>query len=214
MKDLELESVKEFLSNFDDLILGTMGGTDIETPFQIKARQFLRFAEHDLNSEYEHHFINALSNIKRAIDCQVDSLIIGFGLTNVKRKETDFPAKVALLSALGIASPKILQKINRKRNLLEHEYVNTDKDSVEDALDVATLFLAYTDRFLFNALEECEPTNTKTEEGFEIQLDYKKGSLKLWSFDLENKKIEKNVGVESEEYIEYLKLFICLYKLI
>lgn len=211
MKDLSLESVNEFLSDWDDLILGGWGGTDIETPFRIKPRQFLRFAEHDLNSDYEHHLINALSNIKRAIDCQVDSLLVGFGLYNVKRKKIDFPTKVALLNGLGIISPKILEKINRRRNLLEHEYINPDKDSVEDALDVATLFFVYTDRFLFNALKDCEPTNTKTDECFEIELDYKSGKLKLWRL---GEKVKKDVRVESEEYLGYLKLFLSLYKLI
>jgi len=210
MKDLSLESIKEFLSHWDDLILGSWGGTDVETPFQIKPREFLRFAEHDLNDDYEHHLINALSNIKRAIDCQVDSLLIGFGLHDTTKKRIDFPTKIALLNSLGIISPKILEKINRERNLLEHEYIKPDKDSVEDALDVATLFFAYTDRFLSNALEDCQPTNTETQECFDIELDYKEGRLKL----KHGREIKKDVGAGSEEYVEYLKLFLSLYKLI
>jgi hypothetical protein len=210
MKDFGLESFKEFLSNWDDLHLSSWGGTNVETPFQIKPREFLRFAQRDLDSDYEHHLINALSNIKRAIDCQADSLLIGFGLCKAKRSKIDFPNKVALLNGLGIISPKILEKINKKRNLLEHEYANPDKDSVEDALDVATLFLAYTDRFLFNALKDCELENTETDEFFDIELDYKAGKLKLWRY---HDKIKKDVGEESEEYLDYLKLFLSLYKL-
>lgn len=211
MKDLSLESVKEFLSNFDDLILGSTSCTDVETSFQIKPRQFLRFAEQDLNGAYEHHLINALSNVKRAIDCQVDSLLVGFGLFEESGKRFDFPAKVELLNRLGIISPKILEKINRKRNLLEHGYVRPDKDSVEDALDVANLFFAYTDRFLFNALRECEPNSTKNAKAFfDIKLDYKKRRLRLW---VPGRKTKKVVGAESEEYLEYLKLFLSLYKI-
>ncbi|MEA2075447.1 MAG: hypothetical protein U9O85_06905 [Euryarchaeota archaeon] len=43
----------------------------------------------------------------------------------------------------GIIAPQILKKINDKRNLLEHEFKKPSLEQVEDALDVATLFISY-----------------------------------------------------------------------
>ncbi len=111
--------------------------------------QFFKFAENDLNSKYEHNLINSLSNIKRAIDCQMDTLLFAFGLyKKSKKEEWNFPRKLEVLNNLGIITPRILGKINQKRNFLEHEYRKPTKEEVEDALDVAALFLAYTQKFL------------------------------------------------------------------
>lgn len=48
-----------------------------------------------------------------------------------------------------------MKKINAKRNLLEHEYENPTEKAVENALDVAELFIKYTDKYLNRALREC-----------------------------------------------------------
>jgi hypothetical protein len=49
-----------------------------------------------------------------------------------------------------------LNKINKKRNLLEHEYKNPSIEEVEDALDVAILFINYTNKYISSAMIECE----------------------------------------------------------
>jgi hypothetical protein len=212
MKDLSLRSLKEFLGNFSDIVSGGPFTTNIEIPFRIKPHEFLKFAEHDLNNAYEHHLVNALSNIKRATDCQFDSLLVGFGLYEIsRRKNLDFPRKVDLLNSLGIVSPDILGRINKKRNLLEHEYANPDREGVQDALDVITLFLAYTDRFLCNALIMCEPHNTKTNEFFAVALDYKNRTLSLSRGDINT---QIYISAESEEYLDYLRLFLSLYNIL
>jgi hypothetical protein len=217
MKDLSPSSLKDFLGDLSDVHLDSFSNDDVEAPFQTKPHDFLRFAEYDLNNKYEHHLINALSNLKRAIDCQLDSLLFGFGLYDqAKKKKLSFPKKVALLNSFGIISPRILKRINQKRNLLEHEYISPAEDDVEDALDVANLFIAYTDKFIQRALLECQPYNDKIKDVFEFCLDYKKRSLRL-STDIEKKgktrEIKKNVRAEDSEYFDYLKLFLSLYKI-
>jgi hypothetical protein len=51
----------------------------LEFPFQIEPREFLKFAEQDLITGGPHGFINALSNAKHAIDCQIEGIIFSFG---------------------------------------------------------------------------------------------------------------------------------------
>ena len=214
------------LCDFDQVHLESWSSHDIETPFQIKPRDFLKFAEYDLNHEYDHHLVNSLSNIKRAIDCQIDSILFGFGLFNESKKQRlSFPKKVSLLNSLNIVSPAILKKINQKRNLLEHEYINPSKEDSEDFLDVATLFIAYTDKFLFKAMYEAHPFNDQTKDNFEIDLDYEKKRIKVSSLVWDEqgrpvsdkkgnpKRKKKIVNADANEYSDYLRLFLSLYKL-
>lgn len=68
-------------------------------------------------------------------------------------EDWNFPKKIEVLTDLDIIAPRILTKINRQRNLLEHEYINPSKDDIEDALDVTILFFGYTDRLMVTLLE-------------------------------------------------------------
>jgi len=122
----------------------------IKTTFEIKSHDFLEFAEKDLESEYKHQHINALSNAKRSLDCQVETLLIGFGMYKLcKKMNWNFPQKIEILNELGILSPRILSKINKTRNLMEHEFVNPNSEQVEDFIDVVSLFLAATDNYVY-----------------------------------------------------------------
>ncbi|EPU2898376.1 hypothetical protein ACVU7V_004401 [Vibrio vulnificus] len=113
-----------------------------EFPFALTSHQFLAFANKDLESNGEHGLVNALTNAKRAIDCQVDAILNTFGI----KKKRSFPAKMEQFAELGMIAPRILNRIIRLRNYLEHEYVLPDQERVEDAVDTATLFIAVTDR--------------------------------------------------------------------
>ncbi|KKG10630.1 hypothetical protein EO98_17170 [Methanosarcina sp. 2.H.T.1A.6] len=204
----------------------------IETDFDIPPSEFLKFAEFDLIAEYEHHLVNSLSNTKRAIDSQLDSLLIGFGLSE-KSKRWRFPKKIEFLNSIGIISPRILNKINRKRNLLEHEYKNPNKEEVEDALDIATLFVSYTNKYLSPALVECElfddkelwnePPSVLRDEKLQyvtITLDWRNSKL-IFDFPSSTRNtngkydhIVEELTANDTDYDEYLKFYLSLYDII
>lgn len=187
---------------------------NVETGFDISPNEFLEFAEHDLIAKYDHHLVNSLSNTKRAIDSQLDSLLIGFGLSE-RAKKWNFPTKIDFLNSIGIISPRILNKINKKRNLLEHEYKNPNKEEVEDALDVAILFVAYTNKYLFRALKECtlwsaeegHVTITLGWEDYKITSTYRVYVDNKFSEDI----TEELASADQKEYDEYLKFYLKLY---
>jgi hypothetical protein len=107
----------EYLNLFiTDSQVETGRNESIKADFDISPDQFLKFADYDLNAIYEHHLVNSLSNTKRAIDSQLDSLMIGFGLSERVNK-WNFPKKINYLNGVGIISPRILNKINKKRTL-------------------------------------------------------------------------------------------------
>ena len=100
--------------------------------YNITPKEYLSYAKLDLDEQYGHHLINALCNAKRAFHCQLDII-----LKNLARKTANsFLSKKKLLEELGIITPRILEKLNRQRNILEHEYT---KPSLEEVSD----FLAY-----------------------------------------------------------------------
>lgn len=114
----------------------------LDFPFEITAKEFVLFANRDLQTEGKHGLANALSNAKRAIDCQVDAVTTTLGI----KKERSFPKKAENLVKLGLMAPRVISRINQQRNYLEHEYKIPAKDRVEDAVDTATLFVELTQR--------------------------------------------------------------------
>lgn len=113
------------------------GGTSLGYDFDIQANEFIKFAELDLGQDTAHGLVNALSNAKRAIDCQVDTFLGCFGLLSRR----SFPKKMDLLHEMGRITPRIVNKVINARNYLEHEFKKPNREQVEDTVDIATLFV-------------------------------------------------------------------------
>lgn len=77
----------------------------------------------------------------------------GFGAS---RSRSTFYYRLEFCKSCGIVGPRILRKLNRVRNAVEHEYYVPSQSEVEDFIDVVELFLAATDRYLKNFPKEIE----------------------------------------------------------
>jgi hypothetical protein len=106
--------------------------------FEINANEFIKYAELDLQQGTVHGLVNALSNAKRAIDCQIDTILGCFGLLS----RQNYPQKIEFLRGLGILTPRIVNKVVKARNYLEHEFKKPELEQVEDAVDIANLFIS------------------------------------------------------------------------
>jgi hypothetical protein len=202
----------DYLNLFLEGELDSSGSETINTYFDITPSKFLKYAEYDLAAKYDHYLVNSLSNTKRAIDCQLDSLLIAFGLSE-RAKRWRFPEKINYLNSIGIISPRILNKINKKRNLLEHEYKNPNEEEVEDALDVALLFVNYTSKYILRAVTEYD-LYCETEEVVNFltaTLDWRNCKLVFVTSD-NNEKQEETTEISSsrKEYDDYLKVYLKL----
>jgi hypothetical protein len=145
--------ILEYLNHPDFKIEG-MEYSGYEISFDISPTQFLKYAETDLNSNVEHKYVNALSNAKRALDGQVTCLLDIFGLLRIaEKKHWGFPAKIESLKKIGILAPRVLNKINKTRNLLEHEFVDPKAEDVNDFIDIVSLFIegtkGYINKYIF-----------------------------------------------------------------
>jgi len=184
--------------------------------FDISPNEFLKFSEKDLTSEVEHKYVNALSNAKRAIDGQIEGLLKLYGFYKLaKKKSWGFPKKLECLSEIGIITPRVLIKLNKQRNIMEHEFIKPDADKVEDFVDIATLFIGSTDRFLMNYLSLIESMLENPERAIEYELIPEEG-IKVYIFDYTSYDDEKEEGgeifkktftVRDEGYRDIAKVF-------
>ena len=180
----------KLLNNIGNINIEMISNICIESPFDLNAEDFLKFAEEDIEGIKDKDIINALGNIKRAIENRVDVLHYAFGFRNL-RENGDFPTKLERLNKLGIVAPRILRKINKIRNLLEHEYKLPDKVKIEDALDIGILFIEYTNKFIYKFVDEF--IGSSEEAGFDIKFDREKIKINFMSdsehetFSLSNK---------------------------
>ena len=99
--------------------------------------EFLLQAEHDYDIGGQTALLNSLTNSKRAIQCQIDQWIQAFGFETSKTTKK----KIEIINEIGYA-PRILRKVSDARNLLEHEYRLPNIEIVEEALDLAWLFIS------------------------------------------------------------------------
>ena len=113
---------------------------------EVEPIEFLKFSEDDLLRGDKQGLVNALTNAKRAIDSQIDKIFGCFGIL----KQRNFPQKMQILQDMGLVAPRIIVKVSKLRNLLEHEYKLPDKEQVEDAVDIADLFVLALDSNLDN----------------------------------------------------------------
>ena len=159
--DSKTQMILHFINDEDTEEVHTSSKA-IPCEFQIMPKDFVRFAELDLKNNYEHSEINSISNSKRAIDCQLDLLLISFGFYGLScAKQWRFPRKLELINEVGVLAPRILKKINKQRNLLEHKYIRPTLEQVEDYLDIANLFIAGTEKYALYHVSYFELTNKK-----------------------------------------------------
>lgn len=181
----------------------------------LSAEQYLSYAESDLlDGGSERNLINALTNAKRALHMRMEDMSIGFGFDNWSGQRS-FPKMVEYLTRVGVAAPRILNKLNRLRNQVEHEYLIPDRGEVETFIDVTILFLASTQRWISRLPCDIEiHQRIDTDKGSFIlesmQLSWGQGVVSLRFAELESTFTSKREMLEfrcpTEEFFLYGRL--------
>jgi hypothetical protein len=143
--------------DFSNLYYSASDGIGLFSSYTIKPSDFITFAKADFYTPDTRGLINALSNAKRAIDCQADGFLSAIGINSdgidkqlgreglasiaFGKTSKEGPLKFRLLEALGVATPSIVGRMRSLRNLLEHEYKKPSRRSVSDAIGIAELFV-------------------------------------------------------------------------
>lgn len=178
---------------------------------------YLEFARKDFEeSDGERSLINAVGNAKRAFHKSVEILCenLGFELIH-KRKKLGFDIKLNHIAKCGILSARILSKLNKTRNKVEHDYYIPTLVEVENYLDIVELFLFAMGRVLerFPTEIEFELTNNnppndtpKFPTSFKFQINLK--SMDFW-LTHDNETLERKIS--DPDYFIWLKSIYGVY---
>ncbi|EGR7969121.1 hypothetical protein V8049_004316 [Vibrio vulnificus] len=164
---------KSYIEEFElDGGSGTQPGI---TSFELTPRDFLDFAEKDLShSESVHSLVNATSNLKRAVDCQLDSFLVLLNLDQFyRRKRLGVDRKLGFLERSGIFRSKSLEKLNKMRNELEHQYTLPKIEDVEVYFDLVVAFVSVIESHIPLVGHNSE-LSMSLESGGRIQTEYLK----------------------------------------
>jgi hypothetical protein len=184
---MTIPEILEYLDHAETKRKG-WGSNFIDTSFETMPSEYIGFAEEDLDSFLEHNYINALSNAKRALDCQADRLLKLLGFYKQSQdKFWGFPKKIEKIQSFEIIAPRVLNKVNKARNLMEHQYVKPKNEDVEDFLDIVSLFIASTDQYTTSFRNEIHYEN----EGDNKFRDYPTLNITI---DQENCKLVVYIG--------------------
>ncbi|WP_421556447.1 hypothetical protein [Pseudomonas kitaguniensis] len=146
------------------------------------AEDYLSFARKDLaDGTSPRYLINALSNAKRALHMRMEDVCLGFGAVSLKNLK-NFHALSNYLKNCGLPSLAVLEKLNKARNDIEHDFSIPEQDMVETYIDVAHLFLSATDRW--SGRHPCDIEIDETNEAGDrylrhINFNWKTGSVIL-----------------------------------
>lgn len=193
--------------------------TRLELPEGIQPKSYLEFANMDIMSSDEPRcLVNALSNAKRALHFQIELLTDAFGISHTvkKTKYVSFPERLKFCSKCGIVSPRILAKLNKVRNEVEHDYYLPARDEVEDYIDIVELFLAATDRFFYQFPSDieflCESLDESTPDISFVEFLPNEGKiqLKMGLIEIDGKHEWECVDIKSpsEDFFKWLKYVI------
>lgn len=167
-----LEAFKLARLDLTKLVFLPSGGTNINfIEFDISPRDFLHYAKIDFHSKSEAGLINALSNAKRAIDCQIDTVFSSMGVdylnlpksleifVNCFKFEADLSYKLKIIQGLNLAPSLIIADARNLRHALEHKYQKPEEKAVKNAIDVADLFIRSIEGTLKTRYTEFEITD-------------------------------------------------------
>jgi hypothetical protein len=181
----ELKTLIESLGITEDKVIKlSSGGSSLNHDFDINPEDFLQRAEDDYEIGGSAALLNSITNAKRAIHCQIDQALLCLGF-NTKR--WNLPKKAELLVRLGFVAPRILKRVTHTRNVLEHEYVSPTLEQVEEALDLAALFVEATNRhlegfghefYIGNHDEQVDSFHFRKELGFHF--GYEEKGFQIW----------------------------------
>ena len=193
------EQFRNYKIDFTDCLIQLDCADEVNWDFDITPEDFLRYSKIDFREKNDRSIVNSITNAKRAIDCQIDKIFKSFGfeydnfptylnefcdffLKNNKNK--DLSIKLKIIKAFGLAPTKLVSDVRKLRNKLEHNYKLPTIEEVEDAIEIAELFLLATENKLKNIwsfeITDHKHSN-KVQEGFfsgiSIHKDFFKNSF-------------------------------------
>lgn len=223
------EILKDFLLKYIDTLAlsGSSGSIAILPDFDYYAMDYLQFAELNFEKYYlstqnlqrENELIGCLSNLKRALDCQIECFLSSWNLrSDFQKKNLGIDKKLAFLSAIGIFSSRTINRFTQIRNKFEHDFHQPQINDLEALFDLVSAFIT----ILQNATSNLISSNVE----FEIWNEIEQEGILSMTFDMDKKNITVEIFIKNiqhtqketiiadlKNYEEFSYFFRCLHLL-
>lgn len=214
------EELKQFLvKNFEELEGDAFSGANINhPPFELSPRDYLQFAESDLKGTNDLSLINCVSNIKRAMDCQIDTFFYSYNLFEFfKSKRLGIDKKLEFFKKASVFNSGSLSRLNAIRNKMEHEFVVPKVQDIELYFDLVSAFVSVLENHILMLEIYAESTWYMEENGdflgFKIQYSIDEPKIIVsWGKRGEDRKILESSLDNVEEFSFFLKVFFLISK--
>lgn len=166
---------------------GSGGGMEL-TEFDLYPRDYLAFAETDLEQHTTEARVGCVGHLKRAIDCQIELFFSCLGLESFfSRRRVSFDKKLSFIKAAGLVSPRSLNRLNAIRNRVEHEFADPQDADLTLYFDLCQCFVSVLESYIFymscSASAEFEVKETQQDPtiwfGSRIEADRPKIEVRL-----------------------------------
>lgn len=111
----------------------------VNCPSDVLPIEYLSQSIKDYSSGMKLKNINAISNAKKALDCQIRFIFEIYGLKQMI--DSEFAQRIQILGYIGILAPDILIKFKDFYNLMENEFIIPSDDQTENFIDIVSMFL-------------------------------------------------------------------------
>ncbi len=152
--NLNIQEFKQFIKEHIHALepSGKENPLKVQKRFQLTSREYLSFAENELNNSSDVSRINCVSHLKRALDCQLDTYFHTFNLYELFNKRAiKVKTKLEFIGALGFLNSRSLVRLNNIRNGMEHDYVVPDIADIEVYFDLITALVQLLEHGAFEA---------------------------------------------------------------
>ncbi|GAA0738649.1 hypothetical protein [Clostridium oceanicum] len=227
-KSEKINKVKHFVLEYLDVLYkDSSSGNPPKFPsYELTARDYLEFAEEELSKNTQSSLINCISNLKRAMDCQLNTFLYSFNLSKIfNDRNLKFKKKLDFLNATGIFGPRSLARLNTIRNKMEHEYQVPKIKDIEVYYDLVTAFVSVLENVMLglsldNEMYFCLNEEYVVQGVFNIAYLHDKPSIKIdWTITKDGKNYDKeefeaNISNKNEiiDFAFFFRIFLLMHQ--
>lgn len=152
MKESDRQRLLTFLRDHLSKLTWTGGSTaSLQfSEFDLTPFDYLRYAELEIKRDDEASRINCVAHLKRAIDCELDTLLHTMRLSDLfERKNLKIGKKLEFIAASGLFRSKSIETLNTLRNRMEHDYVVPDAEDIELYFEIVQAMIYAIEGFIY-----------------------------------------------------------------
>lgn len=126
-------------------------GRHLDLPsYDLLPQDYLSFAEKHLGLDSPESKIDCVSNLKRAMECEMDTFLHVLGLSGlVKKQNLSFDQKMDFIKEVEIYKSRSLELLNTTRNRIEHEYAVPELPEIELYFELVYAFVSVIEGAIF-----------------------------------------------------------------